>query len=72
MSYRERDIIGGLFDSFAARWINPEAGYTSDVVVYRLASGRGVHRGHTLRRFHRSRSSVVVDLLVVGEFLQVT
>ena len=22
---REREIIGGLFDSFAARWINPEA-----------------------------------------------
>ena len=21
----EREIIGGLFDSFAARWINPEA-----------------------------------------------
>ena len=23
--WREREIIGGLFDSFAARWINPEA-----------------------------------------------
>ena len=25
LAIREREIIGGLFDSFAARWINPEA-----------------------------------------------